>query len=62
MVLAIGDGICTDIKGAAVAEIDSVFIASGVHVAGGHIDEATLAALFSDLAARPIAAMPILAW
>jgi HAD superfamily hydrolase (TIGR01459 family) len=61
-VLAIGDGIRTDIKGAAAAEIQSVFIASGVHVTGGEIDEATLAALFSELSARPIAAMPALAW
>jgi HAD superfamily hydrolase (TIGR01459 family) len=61
-VLAIGDGIRTDIKGAAAAGIDSVFIASGIHVAGGHIDEATLVTLFSDLHTRPIAAMPSLSW
>jgi HAD superfamily hydrolase (TIGR01459 family) len=61
-ILAIGDGIRTDIKGAAAAGIDSVFIASGIHVAGGHIDEATLATLFSDLHTRPIAAMPALSW
>ncbi len=61
-VLAIGDGIRTDIKGAETAGINSVFIASGVHVTGGHIDEATLATLFSDLHTRPIAAMPALSW
>jgi len=61
-VLAIGDGVRTDIKGAAAANIDSVFIASGIHVAGGHIDEATLATLFSELPVRPIAAMPTLSW
>jgi HAD superfamily hydrolase (TIGR01459 family) len=61
-VLAIGDGIRTDIKGAAEAEIDSVFIASGVHVADGHIDEAKLTTLFSELPVRPIAAMAALSW
>ncbi len=61
-VLAIGDGIRTDIKGAATAGIDSVFVASGIHVAGGHIDETTIATLFSETHARPIAAMPALSW
>ena len=60
-VLAIGDGIRTDIAGAARAGIDSVFIASGVHVEGGGLTDAGLVKLFpGDV--RPIAAMGILAW
>ena len=60
-VLAIGDGIRTDIAGAARAGIDSVFIASGVHVEGGGLTDAGLAKLFpGDV--RPIAAMGVLAW
>ncbi len=60
-ILAIGDGLRTDIKGAAAAGIDSVFIASGVHVSSGLTTE-TLAELFPDPTVRPIAAMPALAW
>jgi HAD superfamily hydrolase (TIGR01459 family) len=62
-VLAIGDGVGTDIAGAAVAGIDSVYIASGVHAGpGGRIDEATLEEIFAGVAGRPIAAMNGLAW
>jgi HAD superfamily hydrolase (TIGR01459 family) len=60
-ILAIGDGIRTDIKGAAAAGVDSVFIASGVHVADELTSEA-LADLFPDPAVHPIAAMPGLTW
>jgi HAD superfamily hydrolase (TIGR01459 family) len=60
-VLAIGDGIPTDIKGAAAAGIASVFIASGPH-ASAELSAAGLDALFPDPAVRPIAAMPELAW
>lgn len=60
-ILAIGDGIRTDIEGAAGAGIDSVFVASGVHAPGGLTGE-TLAELFPDPAVRPIAAMPSLVW
>lgn len=60
-VLAIGDGIRTDIKGAAAAGLDSVFIASGVHVADELTSEA-LADLFPDPAMHPIAAMSSLVW
>jgi HAD superfamily hydrolase (TIGR01459 family) len=61
-ILAIGDGIRTDIKGAAAAGIDSVFVASGIHLSGSDVSSETLAPLFSDPAVRPIAAMPTLAW
>jgi HAD superfamily hydrolase (TIGR01459 family) len=59
--LAIGDGIGTDIAGAAAAGVRSVFVASGVHVKGG-LDAGAIAALFPAGAPRPIAAMPTLAW
>lgn len=60
-VLAIGDGIMTDIAGAGVAGIRSVFVGSGVHVEGG-LDATRLEALFRTAPARPIAAMTGLAW
>jgi HAD superfamily hydrolase (TIGR01459 family) len=60
-ILAIGDGITTDIKGAAAAGLDSVYVASGVHAPGGLSAEA-LAELFPGAAIRPIAALPALAW
>lgn len=59
--LAIGDGIATDIAGAAAAGIRAVFIASGVHV-DGDLDAGQLASLFPNAAARPVAAMPSLVW
>ena len=61
-ILAIGDGVRTDIEGAAAAGVASVFITSAVHVAGGRLDQETLAALFAGHGAPPIAAMPTLAW
>jgi len=60
-VLAIGDGIATDIKGAAAAGIDSVFVASGPHAAKVQAPD-RLADLFPDPAVRPIAALPALVW
>lgn len=62
-VLAIGDGVKTDIAGAAAARIASVYIASAVHMPpGASLDAATLARIFPDPAIRPICAMPELAW
>lgn len=60
-VLAIGDGLNTDIKGAGVAGLRSVFIASALHV-DGPLDRACVARLFSGHPAPPIAAMPALVW
>jgi HAD superfamily hydrolase (TIGR01459 family) len=68
-VLAIGDGVNTDIAGAASFGIDSVFVASGLHApansggdAGGDVLDADhLAKLFAQ-AGRPLAAMPALMW
>ena len=59
--LAIGDGIGTDIAGAAEAGVRSVFVASGVHVQGD-LDRKAIEALFSPGASRPIAAMTKLTW
>lgn len=62
-VLAIGDGVGTDIAGAAAAGIDSVYVASGVNAGpSGRIDASTVADIFADSEGRPIAAMNGLAW
>jgi HAD superfamily hydrolase (TIGR01459 family) len=62
-VLAIGDGVGTDIAGAAAAGIDSVYVASGVHAGpGGRIDEAAVEEIFANVEGRPVAAMNGLAW
>lgn len=60
-ILCIGDGIRTDIKGAAAAGLDSVFIASGIHVTEPLTSE-HLSELFSNIERLPLAAMPALAW
>jgi HAD superfamily hydrolase (TIGR01459 family) len=59
--LAIGDGVNTDIAGAAAVNVRSIFVPSGVHVQDG-LDAAALGALFRPGAPRPVAAMPRLAW
>jgi HAD superfamily hydrolase (TIGR01459 family) len=59
--LAIGDGVHTDIAGAVAAGVRAVFVASGVHVTGG-LDAAALEALFPPGVSRPVAAMARLAW
>jgi HAD superfamily hydrolase (TIGR01459 family) len=60
-VLCIGDGIDTDLKGAAAAGLRSVFVASPIFAPNG-LSEATLGELFADRPFAPIAAMPALAW
>lgn len=61
--LAIGDGVMTDILGAARNAIASVYVASAVHVgAGERLDQALLARLFPEPSVRPIAAMTSLRW
>ena len=59
--LAIGDGIGTDIAGAAEAGVRSVFVGSGVHVQGD-LDRKAIEALFAHGESRPIAAMTKLTW
>jgi HAD superfamily hydrolase (TIGR01459 family) len=61
-VLAIGDGVGTDIEGASRAGIRSVFIASGVHVPAGQPLCEAAAELFAAYPKKPIAVMRQLAW
>lgn len=62
-VLAIGDGIKTDIAGAAAAGIRSIFVASGIHVPNQELTSAVVDDLFADLPhQRPIAALQALSW
>ena len=63
-VIAIGDGLKTDIAGAAAAGVRSVFVASGLHVeAGQQLSPEIVGELFKDAPLeRPIAAMQTLAW
>lgn len=62
-VLAIGDGIETDIAGAKIAGIQSIFIASGLHLGGSaQLEAYLLEDLFCKKGQRPIAAMKELRW
>ncbi|MGH6791998.1 MAG: TIGR01459 family HAD-type hydrolase [Methyloceanibacter sp.] len=64
-ILAIGDGVNTDIAGAADAGIDSIFVASGLHVPGGaeeELDRDHLAELFAHAKRRPLGAIRALTW
>ena len=60
-VLCIGDGLKTDMPGAFDAGFDGLFVASGLHAAGG-LDEAALEELFAPLDGTPVAAMTKLQW
>ena len=60
--LAIGDGVATDIRGASDAGIRSVYIVSGVHVARGAPLSEAAQELFTNAPVRPIAVMTALAW
>jgi HAD superfamily hydrolase (TIGR01459 family) len=62
-VIAVGDGLATDIAGAAMAGIDCLFVAAGLHGAnGGAFDQASIASLFAGQQRMPIAAIEHLAW
>lgn len=62
-ILAIGDGLRTDIEGARREHLRSIFIASALHVAEGEtLDQPKVGALFADDPAPPVAAMAALAW
>jgi HAD superfamily hydrolase (TIGR01459 family) len=62
-ILAIGDGVLTDIAGAAAMGLKSVFIASALHIAAGHaLDTVALKSLFETHPAPPVAAMTALRW
>jgi HAD superfamily hydrolase (TIGR01459 family) len=60
-VLAIGDGIETDLRGAHAAGLPSLFIASAIHAPGG-LSATILGELFATRPFKPIAALPALAW
>ena len=65
-VLAIGDGLRTDMAGAAAAGLDALFVASGLHVDGhkgadGLVEDA-VARLFVDSETLPVAATARLSW
>jgi HAD superfamily hydrolase (TIGR01459 family) len=64
--LAIGDGLDTDIKGAAAQGIDAVYIASRVHIGdadgGESLSPERLDQLFAGRPGRPIAALAKLRW
>jgi HAD superfamily hydrolase (TIGR01459 family) len=60
-ILAVGDGVDTDLLGAHRAGLRSVFIASAVHLPGG-LGARALDELFAARPYRPIAALPALAW
>jgi HAD superfamily hydrolase (TIGR01459 family) len=65
-VLAIGDGVHTDIAGAVGFGLDAVFVVSGLHVAnapadGASLDGRKLAELFAG-SKPPLAAMRALVW
>jgi HAD superfamily hydrolase (TIGR01459 family) len=64
-VLAIGDGVNTDIAGAGAFGIDAVFVASGLHVpgtGGEGLDAPHIAELFAGARRRPLAATRALVW
>jgi HAD superfamily hydrolase (TIGR01459 family) len=68
-VLAIGDGVNTDMAGAAEVGIDAVFVASRLHVpsnsgegGGDTLDRRHLAELFAHAKTRPLGAMRALKW
>ena len=60
-VLAIGDGLRTDMLGAANAGLPALFVASPVHFSGA-LTQASLARAFADAKRMPVAAMSGLAW
>jgi HAD superfamily hydrolase (TIGR01459 family) len=71
-VVAIGDAIRTDVKGACDRGIDAVFVTSGIHRdeihpqarpgSPGPMDEAAMRKLVAEGGVRPVAAIPTLVW
>ena len=64
-ILAIGDGLPTDIKGASDYGIDSLFITNGIHAAdytSGEVDDSRLQKFLADNNAAPTAWMKTLVW
>jgi HAD superfamily hydrolase (TIGR01459 family) len=65
-VLAIGDSVRTDLKGAAAFDLDCLFVTAGIHAEelGGrdNPDAAALAGMFAEAEVAPKAVMRRLAW
>jgi ribonucleotide monophosphatase NagD (HAD superfamily) len=65
-ILAIGDSLRTDLKGAEAAGIAAIFVASGIHrdelFGAGKLSDANLAQLFAPPAPPALAVMQRLAW
>lgn len=61
-ILAIGDGVKTDIAGAVRAGIRAVYVASAIHMTGERLDNNEIERLFPAGSERPVAAMAQLAW
>ncbi|ATQ68671.1 MULTISPECIES: TIGR01459 family HAD-type hydrolase [Methylosinus] len=67
-VLAVGDGVATDLVGAARAGLDSLFLLDGVHREElfpgpeGRLDHAALGELFARAHVKPVAMTSILVW
>lgn len=65
-IIAVGDSLRTDLKGAEAAGIDAIFVASGIHrdemMGAGVLDLEKLAALFAPPAPPAIAVMERLTW
>lgn len=67
-VLAIGDGVPTDIVGAARAGLDSLFLLDGIHrdelypPPDNQFDRAALGDLFARANVKPVALSPVLVW
>lgn len=60
-ILAIGDGVETDIRGGCEAGLDTVMIASAVHLQHG-LSADSLSALFETRSFAPVAALETLRW
>lgn len=65
-IIAVGDSLRTDLKGAEAASIDAIFVASGIHrdemMGNGVLDADKLAILFAPPAPPAIAVMERLTW
>jgi len=65
-ILCIGDGLRTDMAGAFAAQMDALYIASGLHIDPANNDAplegSTVSALFSESNAKPVAAQKGLIW
>jgi HAD superfamily hydrolase (TIGR01459 family) len=63
-VLAIGDSVRTDLKGAASLGVDFLFVTAGIHAGevGGNSDAATLETFFAQAEVMPKAVMHRLVW